>query len=116
VLIRCEGCGERLFAYYVDPDRQSPGDEPPEREDAFVVRRVERDLLKQCKPPARALYEYLRGFCRKHGYAPSLRQMQIGMGWESVNAVDHYLRQLEAAGLIERDTGVSRGIRLVHVA
>lgn len=115
VLIRCEACGTRLFAYYTDPDRRQRG-APPRCEDAFFVRQVERDLLREVTRPAQALYEFIRRYIARHGYAPTLREMQTGVGWQSVTSVRHHLKQLERVGLIERDYGAARGIRLVHVA
>lgn len=116
VLIRCEDCGRRLFAYYADSDRWVEGDQPPEDADPFLVRRVESDLLAQVGEPARVLYEFLRRYTQAHGYAPTIREMREGVGWESTNMVDYCLKQLEAVELIERDYATSRGIRLVRVA
>lgn len=116
VLIRCEACNKRLFSYYLDPARQKPGEEPPEWEDLFFVKRVERDLLNELGQPAQALYDFLRRYILHHGYAPTLREMQAGLGWDSPTSVRHHLNQLVEAGLIERECGTARGIRLVHVA
>jgi len=114
VVIRCEQCGQRLFAYYLDPARD--GETPPEREDLFFVKLVERDLLRLAGPPAQALYDYLRRFIKAHSYPPTLREIQMAFGWGSPSTAQYFLNQLVDIGLIERDYGASRGIRLVHVA
>jgi hypothetical protein len=116
ILIRCEACGARLFSYYLDPQRREREGEPPAEGDPLLIRQVERELLRQVSQPAQALYEYLRRYRGRYGYAPTLREMQREMHWRSVNAVRHHLQQLEAAGLIERDYATARGIRLVMAA
>lgn len=114
VVICCEVCGARIFAYTTGRERQ-PGGSLPEG-DAFFARQVERELLRQVTRSAAALYQVVRDYAHRHGYAPTLREMQQAMGWRSANAVTHNLRQLERAGLIERDYGEPRGIRLPHAA
>jgi hypothetical protein len=111
VLIRCEACGAKIFAHYADPHQRGDDEEA-----GPLVRSVELELLSQVTIPAQALYEYLRRYVGRHGYAPTLREMQAGMGWSSVNVARHYLKQLEKAGLIERDFAATRGIRIVYVA
>lgn len=113
VVIRCEVCEARIFAYYTDQRRSGA---PPEAEDDFFTRQVEQELLRLVSQAAGALYEYIRRYMKKHGYAPTLREMQAEFGWSSPNAATHHLKQLEAVGLVERDYGEPRGIRLPHVA
>lgn len=115
LLIYCERCGARIFAYAVDRTRQRR-ESPPEAEDGLIIKQVERELLSTVNVAAGALYVYLRRYVRHHGYAPTLREMQQQFGWRSANAVTHHLKQLQDAGLIERDYGEPRGIRLTHVA
>lgn len=102
VVIRCDGCGARLFACDLG--------------DAAPVSSAERDLLGSAVPAAQVLYDFIRRFMKQNGYAPTLREMRDGLGWGSPNSVTHYLRQLDAIGLIERDYGAARGIRLVHAS
>ncbi len=116
VLIRCEACGNRVLAYYLDPDRWNEDDLPPEREDEKITRQVESDLLDKVTPPARALYDFLVRFVHQNHYSPSTREIQRAIGWDSPNTVMHYLKQLEAVGLIERRYAAHRGIRLIHAA
>jgi hypothetical protein len=116
VLIRCENCGSRAFAYYLDPKRQEQGDLPPEREDQFVTQLVVRDLLKRVSPPTRALYEFLVRFVRENGFSPTSGEIQLAIGWDSRSTVLYHLKQLEQVGLIERSFAVQRGIRIIHAA
>jgi SOS-response transcriptional repressor LexA len=102
VVIRCGGCGARLFVCDL-------GDSAP-------ISSAERDLLGTAAPAAQVLYDFIRRFLKQNGYAPTLREMRDGLGWGSPNSVTYYLRQLAAAGLIERDYGAARGIRLVHTS
>jgi hypothetical protein len=115
VLIRCEACGRRIFAFYTDPTRQQAG-APPPSEDPLFVKQVEQELMRSVSQQAGALYEYLRRYAARHGYAPTLREIQLQFSWRSLNTVSHHLRQLESVGLIERDYGEARGIRLPHAA
>ncbi len=115
-LIRCENCGRRLFAYYANPQRWREEDLPPENGDFFFARQVERNLLEQVGDAAQVLYDFLCRYSARYGYAPTLREMQIALGWKSTKNVRHHLAQLEEIGLIERDFATACGIRLVHVA
>ncbi|GAB4479116.1 MAG: hypothetical protein Kow00124_24390 [Anaerolineae bacterium] len=115
-VIRCETCGAHIFAYYTDPERRQRGETPSEFEQHQTVHRVEQELLAQVAAPARGLYEFLKRYRRHYGYAPTLREMCISIGWGSVTTARHHLAALERVGLIERDYGASRGIRLVYDA
>ena len=116
-LLRCEKCGRRLFAFYADPNYRLRAGLQTASEDRFTARQAERELLKKVSQPAQTLYEYLCRYVARHEYAPTMREMQAGMGWQSVSTVRYYLLQLEAVGLIERDYATVRGIRLKkHVA
>lgn len=116
VLIRCEACGSRVFAYYLDPGRWNEDDLPPEREDEKVTRQVESDLLAKVTPSARALYDFLLRFVHQNHFAPSTYEIQRAIGWHSADTVLRYLKQLEEVGLIERQDASPRGIRLIHAA
>ncbi len=104
VVIRCARCDQDLLRI------------PLERQEDSGLQPAERDLLQQAPEPARALYEYLRRYLRRYGYAPSHRELRDAMGWSSVNMVRHYLDRLEEIGLIERDFMTPRGIRMPHAA
>jgi len=55
----------------------------------------------------------MEGFQEKYGYPPSIREICDKANISSTSVVNYYLDQLEEMGYIERDQGVSRGIRLV---
>jgi repressor LexA len=56
---------------------------------------------------------YLKKFQDEAGYSPSIRQIGESIGVNSTSLVDYYLKQLEKNGFIERDSHVSRSIRLL---
>lgn len=106
VLARCRTCDFSTLVFTMPGVEEEDGDLLAE----------ETDRLDEVNASARALYEYLRRYQRRYGYAPALREMQDAVGWSSVNTVRHYLAQLEEVGLIERDFAAARGIRLPLVA
>jgi repressor LexA len=59
------------------------------------------------------ILEVLDNFQKKNGYPPSIRQICEKAFISSTSVVNYYLDQLEEMGYIERDQGVSRGIRLI---
>ena len=56
---------------------------------------------------------FLQDFIAERKYPPSVREIKDGCGLSSTSVVDYNLKKLKAKGLIERETSVSRGIRLV---
>lgn len=62
------------------------------------------------------ILEVLGSFQSKFGYPPSIREICDKANISSTSVVNYYLDQLEEMGYIERDEGVSRGIRLLKPA
>ena len=62
------------------------------------------------------ILEVLDTFQKKFGYPPSIREICDKASISSTSVVNYYLDQLEEMGYIERDQGVSRGIRLIKPA
>ncbi len=62
------------------------------------------------------ILEVLDNFQKKYGYPPSIREICGKTSISSTSVVNYYLDQLEEMGYIERDQGVSRGIRLMKPA
>jgi repressor LexA len=60
------------------------------------------------------IMDYLVSFQNKNGYSPSIRQIGESIGVASTSLVDYYLRQLEDQNYIERDSNVSRSIRVLR--
>jgi len=108
VLIRCEQCGTRIFAYYAAPPTPESGDAPP------TLSTQEDDLLKTVGPQARMVYVFLCAHIIRRGYAPTVREMMQGLDLHSANTIAHHLDRLEACGLIERAPGRARAIRLTR--
>jgi hypothetical protein len=104
VMIRCQSCGNEVIALTLTPPTQ------------IVLGDIEIELLRTVTPLASLLYEFIRRFQHHHGYAPSIRDMQQAMGWNSPSAVSHHLKSLEKVGLIKRDYAIPRSIRLPHAA
>jgi repressor LexA len=61
----------------------------------------------------RRILEFLDEYQRQYGYPPSIREIGDKTGVTSTSVVNYYLDQLEKAGLIERESHISRGIRVV---
>ncbi len=51
---------------------------------------------------------------RRRGYPPSHRELcaELGLSRTSLNAIQELLHRLEGKGLLQRDAGVSRGMRI----
>ena len=60
----------------------------------------------------RELVDFMAGFHAEKGYPPTLAQMAEHLGVSSLNSVKSLLAALEKKGWIDRDEGVSRGVRL----
>lgn len=61
----------------------------------------------------RKILEVLENFQEENGYPPSIREICNQTDISSTSVVNYYLEQLSDMGYIERDSRVSRGIRLV---
>jgi repressor LexA len=62
------------------------------------------------------ILEYLDEYQIQFGYPPSIREIGEKTGITSTSVVNYYLDQLEKAGYIERESHISRGIRLLKPA
>ncbi|NDJ36995.1 MAG: hypothetical protein GYB64_20270 [Chloroflexi bacterium] len=111
VMLSCPACGRRLHTFYTDPDLRRIAQAVGEQ---AANRIAETDLLVQVPQKANALYGLLRRYIGEHGYAPTQREAARLMGWKSTNTVRHHLEVLEQVGLIERDYGEARGLRLPY--
>lgn len=78
----------------------------------MMARRRSKDLTERQK----RILEVLAEFQEKSGYPPSIREICDKAKITSTSVVNYYLEQLQEMGYIERDTRVSRGIRLVNPA
>ncbi len=62
----------------------------------------------------RNIESFIRDFFRKHGYAPSQREIRDGVSISSVSVVRYHLLCLEKLGVIQYRAGQSRGLQLVN--
>jgi repressor LexA len=60
----------------------------------------------------KAVYHFVRDFIETEGYSPSLREIADGC-YLSMGSVTRYLDKLELRGLIYREPGKARSIRLL---
>jgi len=60
----------------------------------------------------RQVYDFVRAYTARHGYAPKLREIAGHLGIRSRGVVHRYLRALEAEGLLRIEPDRARGIRL----
>jgi SOS-response transcriptional repressor LexA len=60
------------------------------------------------------ILRFLEKFHSENGYPPSIREIGENTSISSTSVVNYYLNQLEEMNYIERESNVSRGIRLVR--
>ena len=58
------------------------------------------------------VYDFVRAYTARHGYAPKLREIGQALGIRSRGVVHRHLRALEAEGLVAIEPDVARGVRL----
>lgn len=63
-------------------------------------------------PTRRRIIAFLRTYLREHGYAPAVREIMAACNVSSTSLVTYHLRRLADEGVIARDEGVTRSIRL----
>lgn len=56
--------------------------------------------------------DYIRFFWDENGFAPTVREIGKGCGYDSTATVQHYLDQLREQGRISWQSGRARTIRL----
>lgn len=63
-------------------------------------------------PKEKAIYDYLCEKIHRYGYAPSVRDIKEALQIKSTATVHAYLERLEEKGLISRESGKSRAMRV----
>lgn len=58
------------------------------------------------------IYEYIMKHIEKTGYPPSIRDIRDAVGIKSTSTVHAYIERLENKGMIFRDSGKSRSLRV----
>jgi len=77
-------------------------------EEAVNVARVLPLTRKQ-----RAIYDYLEGFDRMHGYAPSFEEIATRFGYKSLSTVHEHVTNLQRKGWIRREYNAARSLQCV---
>jgi repressor LexA len=62
------------------------------------------------------MLEFIEEFLNESGYPPTIREIGRELGISSTSVVNYNLNKLEKAGLLERDSQVSRGLKLMSQA
>lgn len=75
-----------------------------------------RQRRKGLSERQKKILEVVDTFQKRNGYPPAIREICSQASISSTSVVNYYLDQLEEMGYIERDQGVSRGIRLLQPA
>lgn len=70
---------------------------------------------KNTKLPERQakMYAFLSDYISTNGFPPTVREIGEALDIPSTSLVSYYLKGLEERGLIDRESSISRGIRLV---
>lgn len=59
------------------------------------------------------ILKFIEDYWRQHWRTPTVREIQEGLRLSSTSVVNHHLEALARKGYIEREHGVSRGIKVV---
>lgn len=68
--------------------------------------------MQPLKEKERLVYEYICESINKHGFSPSVRDIQAHLGIKSTSTVHAYLAKLEEKGYIRKENGKSRTLRI----
>lgn len=69
-------------------------------------------MAKKLSERQQKVLGFLEDFIDENGYPPTVREIMNGVGLTSTSLVTYYLDKLEKHGLLERESAISRGIRL----
>ncbi len=62
----------------------------------------------------KALLDFVGWFQRQNGYAPTVEEMRQGLRWSTKSLVEYHLHALKEAGVIAREDGKARSVRLLE--
>ncbi len=68
--------------------------------------------MRELNDRERSVYEYIKHSFDTRGIAPSVRDIRDALGFKSTSTVHMYLTRLSDMGLISRELGKSRAIRM----
>ena len=69
-------------------------------------------MMDAISPKRKWILDFITGFVREKGYAPSVRDIMKGCSISSSSVVQYHLNQLENLGFIHRNREISRSITL----
>lgn len=70
--------------------------------------------MKKLTKNQQALYDYIKSYITKYGYAPTVAEMKDKLGVNYINSITQWLSSLEKHGLIFRKPNQHRGVYLVE--
>jgi repressor LexA len=66
--------------------------------------------MKFLTPKQKQVLDYIQGYQKEHGYAPSQQEIAKHFGFSSLGTIQHYLNQLRSLGLLEKSWNARRGL------
>ena len=81
-----------------------------------MVRQATTELSQALTPRQQAVLGLVVEYVARHGYSPTIRDIQREAGISSTSVVDYTLDALQAAGYLQRTPGTSRSIVLLPLA
>ena len=73
---------------------------------------IRRVPVKKLDHPQEQIYEYIVSFSNEHGYPPSVREICAAVGLKSTSTVHTHLKNMEAKGMLTRDSAKQRALNL----
>lgn len=68
--------------------------------------------MKKLDHPQERIYEYIVAYSNEHGYPPSVREICAAVGLKSTSTVHTHLKNMQAKGLLSRDSAKQRALNL----
>jgi repressor LexA len=88
---------------------------PPLAGEAAVnERNVTMRTAETLSPRQERILSYIREFVQDHGYPPAIRDIQSKLQISSTSVVAYNLKALQSKGMIDRESNVSRGIKIAN--
>ena len=81
---------------------------------AVNERNVTMRSAESLSPRQDKILSYIREFVQDHGYPPAIRDIQSKLQISSTSVVAYNLKALQSKGMIDRESNVSRGIKLAN--
>lgn len=69
--------------------------------------------MEKLKPKEQKVYDYIVKAVKENGFAPSVRDIMVDLGYKSTSTVHMYLNRLDMLGYIRKEDGKSRAISIV---